>query len=114
MKTHRPRIPTDAIDTNIKPWVLMDAPKELLATRSGVDPKGRNESWSHALLITRYLLVTLDLTIPRTRIDTLITGSNTRWLLGQIPLYWFLPDKLEFGLWHRTRNTQPATDVIIT
>ena len=70
MKTHIPRIPTDAINTNIKPWVLVDAPKELLATRSGADPKGRNESWSHALLITRYLLVTLDLTIPRTKIDT--------------------------------------------
>ena len=112
MKLHRPGVPTDAIDTNMKLWVLVDVSRELLAVQSGMDSKGKNESWSHAPLIN------------------LITGSNTLWLLGQvlsnwmhifilagdaqISLYWVLPDKLKLGLWHRTRNKQPATDVIVT
>ena len=97
MKIHRPR-----------------TPKELLATRSRVDPKGENRSGNHAPLIKRYLLAILDLTTLRNKIDTSITSPNTRWLLGKIPLYWFIPDKLEFELWHRTRNKQPVTNVIIT
>ena len=94
-----------------------------------MDSKGKNESWSHAFLIARHLLLTHDYTISRAEIEALITGSNTLWLLGQIlsnwmhifilagdaqiSLYWVLPDKLKFELWHRTRNRQQqlATDV---
>ena len=122
MTTHRPRIPTDAINTNIKPWVLVDASKELLAVWSGVGFKRKNGSWSCAFLIARCLLVPQDCTIPRAEMEALVAGSNMLWLLrqilsnwvhtfilagdAQIPLHWVLSNKLKLGLWHRTQAVQ--------
>ena len=74
-------------------------PKKLLITRSRVDPKGKNKSGTHAPHITEYLLVILDFTKLRNKIDTPITSHNTRCLLGKVPLDWFIPDTLEFELW---------------
>ena len=43
MEFQRPRKPTDAINTNMRLRVLVGASKELLAVRSGMDFKGKNE-----------------------------------------------------------------------
>ena len=46
MKFHWPRMPTDAINTKMRFWVLVDAAKKLVAVRSGVRFK-RKKSTSH-------------------------------------------------------------------
>ena len=121
MKYSRPRMPVDAVDTNMRLLVLVDAASELLVIWSGVGFRRRCGEWSIAYLIGRSLLSSGG-TIPRDEMEVLVAGSNMTWLLRQIlsgwvdqfilagdamiPLFWTISEKKRLGLWHRTRSVQ--------
>ena len=72
MKFHRHGMPIDAVDTNIRPRVLVDASKELLAVWSEVRFKRKDGSWSCAFLSSRCLLVPHDYTYSHLHTHMLI------------------------------------------
>ena len=79
-----------------------------LCELAGVDFRRKNDKWPCAFSITRCLLVSADMTIPRAWMEALVTGSNMLWLVrqiisqwvesfilaryAQIPLFWVLPE----------------------
>ena len=122
LKYTRPRMPIDAINTDMRLLVLVDAAKDLLVIWVGVGFQRKNGQWSFSYLIGRSLLCPPESTIPRDELEALVAGSNMLWLLQQIldrwvhsfllagdamiPLHWVISEKKRLCLWHRTRSVQ--------
>ena len=82
MKFIRPRMSLDAVDTR------MDWAKELMVIWAVVGFKRKNGKWPCTFLITRCLLVSADMTLPRAGMEALVAGSNMLWLVRQILSQW--------------------------
>ena len=120
MKFTRARMPTTALDTNMRLITLVDAAKQLIMVVTFCGFRLQGGGWSNQQLIGRSALA--NGTIPRNELQGLNGGSNLAWIVkkalsdwvessiiagdSEIALDWTISDSRKLSCWHRNRVLQ--------
>ena len=116
----RARIPSTAVDTNMRLITLVDAAEQIIMVVTYCGFRVHEGGWSCQQLIGRSALGTG--TIPRNELQGLTGGSNLSWIVrkalydwveisivagdSEIALHWNISDTRKLSIWHRNRVIQ--------
>ena len=121
MLFHRAVIPEDAVDTHLQLVAAVDAADVKVAGVWGRF-KRKNGQYSCQLIIGRSILATIDSTIPKQELESLVIGSNLLWITRKaldawdhsyvllsdsaISLCWTINETIRMSIFHRNRCNQ--------
>ena len=123
----RARMPSTALNTNMRLITLVDGAKELVMVGTYCGFRVEGGGWSNQHLMGRSALGLG--TVPRNELQALTGGSNLSWIVrkalpdwiesdilagdSEIALHWTISDSRKLGEWHRNRVIQirRATDL---
>ena len=129
LKFNRATIPADAVDTKLELFVCVDAAEVKVAGIWGRFLR-RNGTYSCQLIIGRALLSSLESTIPKQELESLVIGSNLLWIVrdslkdwisdykvfsdSAISLCWLTNESKRLSIFHRNRVNQFRLNTDVT